>query len=107
MAVAGVSGTVLSETAVGRVNDLLACSAVVRMAFNRSMLFCFRFMVPRPVTAVLLSRLVEGSVRLGVARISSVLVSLSSPRFLDVSVVAVASLIGHTKPVRGVYAGRC
>lgn len=104
---AGVSGTVLSETAVGRTNDLLEWSAVVRMAFNSSMLFCFLFVGLWPTGAPLFSGLDDGSVRLGVARVSGVPTPPSWARFLAASAVVVASLIGQTKPVRGAYAGRC
>lgn len=85
---------------------LFACKAVVRMAFKRSIVFCF--LLPPPLAAAeLAAGFEEASGRLCAASGSSVGVSLSSPRFLVPSAVAVASLIGQTNPVRGVYAGRC
>jgi len=98
---AGVSGTPPSETAVGRVNALLACRAVVRMAFNINMLFCFRF--PPCVGGWRLAGLDEVSVRACDTWLSS---PASNPRFLLES-VATGSLIGQINPVRGVCAGRC
>jgi hypothetical protein len=107
VAEAGVSGTIASDVAVGSVKDLFACKAVVRMALNIRALFCVRFAFACPAE-VLLSLLTEALLRACVAAdVSAMLPSASRPRFLDASVVVVASLIGQTKPVRGVYAGRC
>jgi len=98
----GVSGTLLSEAVVGSVNDWLACIAVVRMAFIKSMVFCL-FFPPVEVSCIFFFA------GISVNNVSDDCVaggSSSDSRFLPSSAVA-ASLIGHTNPVRGVYAGRC
>ncbi len=95
---AGVSATVLSDGAVGMLKDLVECTAVVRIAFTRSTLFC-RFLCPRVTVNF---RFCDESTSGGC--VSSV--TSSRLRFL-LSSEAGASLIGQIKPVRGVYAGRC
>ena len=108
VAEAGVSGTALSDTAVGSVKALFACNPVVRMAFTINMLFSLRLAAACPA-GVMLSLFVDVSLRVCVAvGVSAAgVLSESRPRFLDVSEVVPASLIGQTKPARGVYAGRC
>ena len=84
------------------VNDCLACMAVVRIAFTRSILFCFRL---RALGDTLGFRLELASV----SAPSFCCASSASPselRFLLPS-GADASLTGQTNPVLGVYAGRC
>lgn len=71
------------------------------MAFNKRKLFCFFF--DAPVDGLGFG-VADASVRvLSVRCVSSA--SSSGPRFLPSSDVE-TSLIGHTKPVLGVYAGR-
>ena len=97
--VAGVPGMVESDAAVGSTNDCLACAAVVRIAFISSMLFCL-FLDGVEDDAGLLADVSVKEASRGCASCASG----SAPRFLF---SAGASLIGHAKPVLGVYAGRC
>ena len=98
----GVLGIVDSETAVGMVNDCLACTAVVRIAFSSSMLFCFLLREPGAIFTFGADDVdCASSPSIGCASPGSP----SRPRFLLFSGVA-ASLTGHTNPVLGVYAGR-
>jgi hypothetical protein len=71
--------------------------AVVFIAFKSSMLFCCFFDTFRTEPTL------GFEVRMGVSRRSSLLGnSPSASRFLLVSSVRDGSIIGHTKPVRGV-----
>lgn len=97
----GVSGTFVSESAVGKVNDWLAWMAVVRIAFINKVLFCL-FFAPFGVTRAFF--LVGISVN-NASDACGVEDSPSASRFF--SSAGTASFIGQTNPVLGVYAGRC
>ena len=105
VAVAGVSGTADSDGAVGIVKDCLAWRAVVCIAFTSRLLFCFLFR-ELDETLGLWPVIVSDKAPSTCCRGSG---WSSDGRFLLASVASfsVASLIGQTNPVLGVYAGRC
>jgi hypothetical protein len=73
----------------------LKCAAVVRIAFRRSMLFCCRFGVSDEVGPCRFEEMEEASS-------SAMALSSSGLGFLMLSSCIEGSVIGHTKPVRGV-----
>lgn len=99
VAVTGVSGTVSSGGAAGSWKDSRACSAVVRMAWNSSSLTLCRLESPAAVP-----RAPEMPSPSWVC-VSSAAGSPSCARFFPALSPDEGSTIGHTKPVRGVYAG--
>ena len=99
VAVTGVSGTVSSGGAAGSWKDSRACSAVVRMAWNSSSLTLCRLESPAAVP-----RAPEMPSPSWVC-VSSAGGSPSCARFFPALSPDEGSTIGHTKPVRGVYAG--
>lgn len=92
----GVSGTLDSDGAVGKVNDWLAWMAVVRIAFISNILFCL-FFAPPGVTRTFFFAGISVN---NASEACVVACSPSASRFFSSAVAA--SLMGQTNPVRGV-----
>lgn len=105
----GVSAPGCSATFTGRLNDWLACKAVVRIALNSNMLFCRFFPSPNPDVALRLAVSASSgrpsSSPSGLGRWSDVS-SISLPPCFLPSSGNEGSEMGQAKPVRGVYIGR-